>query len=384
MSAESHSDAIEVHASTSRQYWTFQVVGWSTMALLSFLSLTIWYNPGQVAPALHTLLQSLLGIIVSHPLRYVARATWREPILRRAMINGVSVIIASLIWTALRVQTFTLLTGEVIPPTDWGGWIFASIIVFGAWAFCYHAFKYYRQSVTEHRLTTEAQNAALRARARAQEESFKRLEAEKLFRDSQMRMLKYQLNPHFFLNALNSVSAMVRKGERDAAMDMLARIGQFMRLSLSDPEDVQHTLDEELDALDVYLSIERIRFGDRLLTEFEVDEAARSAMVPSLLLQPLFENAIKFAVGRRIEPTTISFTAASTEAGLLLELTDNGPGLERRDLQTVDGGIGLANVRLRLESTYDTAFSFDLEEVEPHGVRVSILISGPATGKLGT
>lgn len=374
MSTETSSEIIEVRGSTDRQYWTFQLVGWSTMALLSFLSLTIWYNPGQVAPALHTLLQSLLGILVSHPLRYTARAMWSAPLRRRVLVNGVAVVTASLIWTALRVQTFTLLTGEVIPPTDWGGWIFASIIVFGAWAFCYHAFKYYRQSMVEHRLATEAQNAALRARTRAQEESFKRLEAEKLFRDAQMRMLKYQLNPHFFLNALNSVSAMVRKGERDAAMDMLARIGQFMRLSLSDPEDVEHTLDEELDALDVYLSIERIRFGDRLLTEFQVEDAARTAMVPSLLLQPLFENAIKFAVGRRIEPTLISFSAHLSEDGLRLDLSDNGPGLEGRDVHALDSGIGLANVRMRLESTYGSEFAFDLTEVDPHGVKVTITI----------
>jgi len=365
-----------VTPSHTRQYWTFQIAGWSAMALLSYLSLTVWYNPGEFAPAVHTLLQSALGIVISHPLRSVGKRLWQAPIATRIALNALAVIVASLIWSALRIQTFTWLTEEEIPVADYGGWVFASVIVFGAWSFCYHAFRYYRQSLEQRRLATEAQNAALRAQAKAQHESFKRLEAEKLFRDSQLRMLKYQLNPHFFLNALNSVSSLVRKGESDDAMRMLARIGDFLRLSLADPEQVHHPLADELDALETYLDIERVRFGDRLRTEFDVAPDTLDATVPSFLLQPIFENAIKHAVGVSLAPTTIRLKTHSAEAHLCITVTDDGPGLNAtKPPVTGEGGIGLLNVHQRLQSAYGEGFDLRLEDVSADGgLRVAIRI----------
>ncbi len=371
--AENPSAAAPSH---TRQYWTFQIAGWSAMALLSYLSLTVWYNPGEFAPAVHTLLQSALGIVISHPLRSVGKRLWQAPIAARIALNALAVIIASLIWSALRIQTFTWLTGEEIPVADYGGWVFASVIVFGAWSFCYHAFRYYRQSLEQRRVATEAQNAALRAQAKAQHESFKRLEAEKLFRDSQLRMLKYQLNPHFFLNALNSVSSLVRKGDSEDAMRMLARIGDFLRLSLADPEQVHHPLADELDALETYLDIERVRFGDRLRTEFEVAPDTLDATVPSFLLQPIFENAIKHAVGVSLDPTTIRLKTHSAEGNLFITVTDDGPGLQATATPvTGEGGIGLLNVRQRLQSAYGGSFEFTLTDASAEGgLRVAVRI----------
>lgn len=366
----------------TRQYWSFQIAGWSAMALLSYLSLTVWYNPGEVAPALHTVLQSALGIVVSHPLRTIGKRLWQAPIAARVALNALAVILASLAWSALRIRTFTWLTGEEIPPSDYGGWIFASVIVFGAWSFCYHAFRYYRQSLEQRRLAAEAQNTALLAQTRAQQESFKRLEAEKLFRESQLRMLKYQLNPHFFLNALNSVSSLVRKGHSEDAMQMLARIGDFLRLSLADPEEVHHPLADELDALETYLDIERIRFGDRLRTQFDIAPEALHASVPSFLLQPLFENAIKHGVGKSLEPVTISLQTRIRDGLLHINIVDDGPGLpEGYDTDAGRGGIGLLNVRQRLESAYDKDFALELTRSDTGGVAISIRL--PATTTVG-
>ena len=375
MRREADGHAISTPDSHSRQYWSFQLAGWSAMALLSYLSLTVWYNPGQFAPALHTLLQSALGILVSHPLRSVAKGTWQAPMSRRIVLNAMAVIAASLVWTALRIVTFTWLTGVVIPPADFGGWIFASVIVFGAWSFCYYAFRYYRQSLEQRRLATEAQNDALRAQAKAQHENFKRLEAEKLFRDAQLRMLKYQLNPHFFLNALNSVSSLVQRGDRDAAMGMLARIGDFLRLSLADPEELQHTLAEELGGLDIYLDIERVRFGERLRTIIEVDDDAMDAILPSFLLQPIFENAIKHAVSKTLDPVTIALRGRMSDGALHLVISDDGPGLDAAATAEGSGrGIGLLNVRQRLESAYGDQFHLALSNGEGGGLTITIRI----------
>ena len=366
----------------ARQYWLFQTTGWSAMALLSYLSLTVWYNPGQLTPILHTILQSILGVFVSHPLRWVASGTWNISLLPRVLINGAAVLVASLVWTLLRVYSFMWLTGEIIPLSDWGGWMFASVIVFGAWAFCYHALKYYRHWIVEHQLAVDAQNTALRAKEVAQRETLKRLEAEKLFRDTQLRMLKYQLNPHFLFNALNSVSSLVRKGDTNGATDMLARIGNYLRVTLDHSNEVQHTLEDELETLELYLGIEKVRFGDRLHIFFDVDDAARVMAVPSLLLQPLFENSVKFAVSRNVKPTRISLEASLVGNRLLLKVQDDGSG----QMPGPDGavgepqGIGLLNVKQRLISTYGKDVEMSYGAVDPIGFAVNMSIPAQRLG----
>ena len=310
-----------------RQYWLFQIAGWTALAVFSVLSLNIWYTPGEFAPLVHSALQSVVGIFISHPLRYVARRTWTLNISARAIISIVAVLVAAGFWTVWRVSSFTWLTGEVIELSDWGGWINLSVIVFVAWSVSYHALKYYRLSIEQRQIAAEAQTLALKAQADAQHENLKRLEAETLFRESQLRMLKYQLNPHFFLNALNSVSALVQRGKDADAMEMLARIGDFLRVSLDDDGDLFHSLEEEIDAIETYLGIEKIRFGDRLATEFDIAAEAKNTQIPVLLLQPLFENAIKHAVSKRTSRTTLKFSAKQDAKGVTLTLADDGPGL---------------------------------------------------------
>lgn len=359
----------------TRQFWTLQIAGWTAMSVLSYLSLTLWYNPGQLAPFLHTILQSVIGIFVSYPLRWVGSSAWNMPPLPRVLVNAAGVAAASVVWTILRIYSFTWLTGEPIPLSDWGGWMFASVIVFGSWTFCYHALKYYRHFLTEHQLAVEAQNAALRANEVAHHETLRRLEAEKLFQDTQLRMLKYQLNPHFLFNALNSVSSLVRKGEAAAATDMLARIGDFLRMTLDHSDEFQHTLADELATLDLYLGIEKVRFRDRLKIVIEADEDTLQLEVPSLLLQPLFENSIKFGVSRALTPTTISFRAQVVESRLCLTIQDDGSSPEKHDTAPSPNeaqGIGLINVRSRLQSAYGEDFNFEAGRTDPKGFRVSI------------
>ena len=359
----------------TRQFWTLQIAGWTAMSALSYLSLTLWYNPGQLAPFLHTILQSVIGIFVSYPLRWIGSSAWNMAPPPRVLVNAAGVAAASVVWTILRIYSFTWLTGEPIPLSDWGGWMFASVIVFGSWTFCYHALKYYRQFLTEHQLAVEAQNAALRANEVAHRETLRRLEAEKLFQDTQLRMLKYQLNPHFLFNALNSVSSLVRKGEAAAATDMLARIGDFLRMTLDHSDEFQHTLADELAALDLYLGIEKVRFRDRLKIVIEADEDTLQLEVPSLLLQPLFENSVKFGVSRALTPTTISFRSRIIEGRLCLTIQDDGAANGKPDDITPPAdaqGIGLLNVRSRLQSAYGENFEFEAGKTAPAGFRVHI------------
>ncbi|MEM6912717.1 MAG: histidine kinase [Pseudomonadota bacterium] len=360
-------------ASPAKQYWLFQTIGWSALAMLTYLSLTLWYNPGQWTPAAHTVLQSVLGLMVSHPLRWVAQTQWSAPLSRRMMLIALAVIVAALVWTALRLTTFTWLTGERVDAADWGGWFNASVIVYGSWSFCYHALKYYRQWLEEHERLLKAEKAALAASAKAQEETLKRLETESLFRESQLRMLKYQLNPHFLFNALNSVTAMVRKHDSAKAIEMLGRVGDFLRTSLEQDDALQHPLRDELAVSELYLSIEKARFGDRLLTDFEASEEALDVPVPSFILQPLFENALKYAVGQSLEPTTVRLLAWIDEGWLEIRLSDTGAaGHEPSYDKKASTGIGLQNVEARLKSSYGQDYRFALEQNKPRGACVSL------------
>ena len=208
----------------------------------------------------------------------------------------------------------------------------------------------------------------------AQRETLRRLEAEKLIRDTQLRMLKYQLNPHFLFNALNSVSWLVRKGDAPGATDMLAKIGNYLRVTLDHSDEIQHTLEEELETLDLYLGIEKVRFGDRLNISLDVEDRVREAAVPSLLLQPLFENSIKFAVSRTVEPTTIHLDAKLVDGRLHLQVRDNGPGaLLPADNQNEEPqGIGLLNVEQRLQSAFGDECEISFDRLQPNGFVVDI------------
>ncbi len=381
-----HSDALaEVDPVANLPgYWTLQIVGWSAFALLSIFSLNIWYNPGELAPALHSGVQSVIGVFVSHPLRWLARRTWNTRPSVRIAVNGIGILIAAQVWTVLRLLAFTWMTNLPIGPEDWGGWIFGSLTVFLSWSLCYHALKYYRQWLEQRDLSAIAQKAALEAEAHAQSESIKRLKAESLMRESQIRMLNYQLNPHFFFNALNSVSALVKRDDKDAAVEMIARIGDFLRVALETEQTPLHPLRDEIDIANLYLDIEKVRFGDRLVAQFNVSEAANAVDVPNLLLQPLVENCIKHGVSRSLTPTMISLSAMIAEGKLRIRIEDDGPGCaidQRRNSAGISRGIGLKNVEDRLRSIYGEAYDLTVDTGEAQGFRIEISLPARSAGE---
>lgn len=367
-------DKMGTPSANDRRYWLFQLFGWGALTVLTYLSLTLWYNPGQWVYALHTIVQSALGLVISHPLRAVARATWDRPLAMRIVANGVGILLASFVWTWVRLLTLDWITGEKVGLADWGGWLNASIIVFGAWSFLYHALKYYQQSREQQELAMAAQRQAMEARQQAQEESLRRLRAESSYREAQMRMLQYQLSPHFLFNALNSVTSRVQRGDKDRAVTMLAKIAAFLRVSLEQDERLQHSLAEEIDAVKLYLEIEETRFGDRMQTEFAITPEAMRAQLPGLLIQPLLENAIKYGVGNSLSTTTIRIDAWVEDNWLELQVSDTGPGFKPAGrLGGVPSmGIGLRNVEERLRSAHGDDYRFALLPNDPRGTKVAL------------
>ncbi|GAA0485344.1 hypothetical protein GCM10009096_30070 [Parasphingorhabdus litoris] len=170
--------------------------------------------------------------------------------------------------------------------------------------------------------------------------------------DAELRSLRYQVNPHFLFNTLNSLSTLVMRSQPEEAEEMILNLSKFYRTSLSgDPlEDV--ALSEEVHLQNLYLDIEAVRFPKRLKTETDIPDELMDVLVPGLILQPLVENAIKHGVAHSKRPVTISISARTAGDFLKLTVADDGDAQPQNKSSAHNNGIGLANVRDRLETRF--------------------------------
>jgi two-component system, LytTR family, sensor kinase len=220
-----------------------------------------------------------------------------------------------------------------------------------AWASLYLALGYAREVGEAERTTSRYAQAA---------------------QDAELRSLRYQVNPHFLFNTLNSLSSLVIKGEKDKAEAMIQNLSTFYRTSLSsDPlEDV--TIAEEVELQKQYLEIEAVRFPERLRTEIHIPPQLAEYRIPALILQPLVENAIKYGVSRSTKPVTVSIEATEGDGWIALTVTDDGEKCV--DTTQHGNGIGLANVRDRLEARYGSAARLVTEKGAQGCFRATITI----------
>ncbi len=207
---------------------------------------------------------------------------------------------------------------------------------------------------------------------RFQAEQMKSAELKAQLANSQLQTLKMQLHPHFLFNTLNSISALIHEDAR-AADKMVARLGDFLRLTLENSGEQEVQLKKELDFLNRYLEIESVRFEDRLSVKTDVEPETLAASVPNLILQPIIENAIRHGISRQPEPGQISITTRRAGEKLVIEIEDNGPGLNPAVKAKNNGksGIGLANTRARSQTRGDPdptrpRCAFARETPEPH------------------
>ena len=187
-------------------------------------------------------------------------------------------------------------------------------------------------------------------------------------RDAHMLALRYQLNPHFLFNTLNGISSLMIVGRTEEAEEMIDRLSSFLRSSLTaDPRSLVR-VDEEFEMLETYLDIEEVRFGERLVTAIDLPLDLADALLPPFLLQPIVENAMKYAVAPASRPVDVSIEAEEQAGQLVLRVSDNGEGCDGVPSGT---GIGLANVRQRLRLRYGDRASLEKHHDE-NGCRVEI------------
>jgi two-component system, LytTR family, sensor kinase len=203
--------------------------------------------------------------------------------------------------------------------------------------------------------------------------------------EAELRALRAQINPHFLFNSLNTIAALISL-EPEKAEKFTVRLAKVFRYVLLHADQPLSAIDEEIDFLRTYLEIEQIRFGERLLIEFDVESSIAHTAVPSLILQPLVENAIKHGVAPKVGKSRIVVQAQRRDGSILLSVEDDGIGLlangnqSGRPLSGAGTGVGLQNVRERLQTMYGAAASLSLVNIEGGGSRATLEI--PAGEKI--
>ncbi|MBO9662596.1 histidine kinase [Dokdonella sp.] len=346
-----------VSARSELSFWPLQIAGWFGYFALNFTAAM-----GDGKP-LHYVIASasvaLCGFLITSVLRLGYRHLWHLSVPRMAAGAAGMLVVATLVLMKIYVDVVFRWCEDCEIHSLFGYlWYFASMFyLLLSWSGLYFGIKFARQS-------QQQKEAALRAQTIAHA--------------AQLKMLRYQLNPHFLFNTLNAISTLVLDDKRDTAYRMVGSLSAFLRHSLdSDPEQ-RVTLAQEVEALELYLGIEQLRFGERLKVEMDIDPAVRDALVPSLILQPLIENAIKYAVSKHEEGARIELVArrdggAPGEAWLDVHLRDDGPGYCEADAAPNGRArVGLTNTRERLRVLYGERQRFEIGACVPHGVDVHI------------
>jgi two-component system, LytTR family, sensor kinase len=205
---------------------------------------------------------------------------------------------------------------------------------------------------------------------RSQELRASRVQAQ--LAQARLDALDLQLRPHFLFNALNSVAALMHR-DVAAADRVLTRLEDLLRITLQDSGEDEVPLRRELEVVRAYLDIEGVRFGDRLRVEWDLDERASDVLVPQLILQPLVENAVKHGIAPRRGPGLVRVVARIEGDALLLEVSDDGAGFSRPTSGAMPGtGVGLANLRARLEGLHPGRHEIITGPAEGRGARVRI------------
>ncbi|NNE99302.1 MAG: histidine kinase [Pyrinomonadaceae bacterium] len=325
----------------TNSFWKLQIIGWLIYFVLMFLTF-ITQNTDEtwVEVFFIKVQRSLTGFTLTSLLWILyKRIVNRYSIGKTVSIAFAASIIFGIIWTAIETLYFwlTLLDYTItrsLPYKPRAALIYAVTIM--AWSAIYFGVEYWRQ------LQTEKENA---------------LKAKVLAEKAQLEMLRYQVNPHFLFNAMNSIRASIDE-DKLRAKQMVTQLSEFLRHSLLNGETKEVPLRDELEAIRNYLAIEKIRFEDDLEIEFDIGEDAMDFKIPGFLLNPLVENSIKHGFQTSPKPLKIRIKANLNGKKLMLEVANTGHLNDRVDNNGTK--IGLKNVRKRLEKLFPNSSSFEL------------------------
>ena len=320
-------------ADKNRAFWNLHSAGWGGATAL--YAVTVIAN-GQ---PLSFLVPVLISAVTGYSVTLILSVVYRYVIEKRPFMTWGTTLFAVMSATLLYAYIDTWVVQTIREGADQTpfaqlllGALFKDGLLIGAWSALYYAINYF---------------------VRAEEQADQMMQLEAQATSAQLTMLRYQLNPHFLFNTLNSISTLVLLKQTDQANAMLSRLSSFLRFTLINEATAKVPLTQEIETLKLYLDIEKMRFEERLRTFFTIEPAVQDTLVPSLLLQPLVENAIKYAVTPKEEGADISVVAQLFGQRVRITVSDTGPGLQpgQQDL-TLSTGVGMANTRERLLQAY--------------------------------
>jgi len=354
-----------------RLFWILQLGGWAAWGLFGKFAYTLAVVdeviPGYLA---YVAVITVIAIVITLGLRLVYKWIWTKPIWLRVVTFAAGSCAAGWMWIEARAYLYSNWLESSKDVSEWletkGEFaelyervyflesFTGSLTVMLAWSTLYFGIKY-------SRLFREMRESALKSAAMAHE--------------AQLKMLRYQLNPHFLFNTLNAISTLILEQQTELANRMVTKMSSFLRYSLDNDPMQKITLKQELEALKLYLDIEKVRFEERLNLDLDISEESGTALIPSLLLQPLVENAIKYGIVQSEGGGNLRIAAKVFAGDLLIELSDDGPGIQLDNGKPPpSNGVGLRNTRERLVELYGNSHSFRLSKTDPHGLTIHIRI----------
>jgi two-component system LytT family sensor kinase len=343
-------------------FWSLQTGGWILFGLMM-----LGYALSQESPHDAVIGDAVVvatGIVLTSAFRLLYR-WYRHRRVSPVMVIGSGIALAiagSPMWFSLQVLVSRTLNGGLFP--QWHPYLYWSS--FSADMFLYSMFIL---------LTWSLMYFGINGWIRLELERRRADRADALAQAAQLRALQSQLEPHFLFNTLNGISSLVVEGRSDAAAAMIARLSDFLRLTLKVAGTPQITLADELVFVQQYLDIQQLRFGDRLGFGIEVTPEAMEAMVPAMLLQPLVENSVRHAIlpraiGGRVVVSARTDSVRAQADTLILRVDDDGPGIQKS--ASPSSGVGLSNTATRLAVLYGGAAEFAIGRSSLGGAGVTI------------
>ena len=341
-------------------FWALQLWGWSAWAVTTYLGVAFVQEAPTGYPVYLGII-AVIGMVLTLPVRYVYTFTWDNSAVSRAFVVLIASYFSGIVWVFIRRKIFFSMFPEdaakmiAKAQSEWIMFFEGSLqagSVMLVWSALYFGIKYYL-------LSQEEKQRYLAAMGRAHQ--------------AQLKMLRYQLNPHFLFNTLNAISTLILDQDNKTANEMVSKLSGFLRYSLESDPMREVSVKDEVASMMLYLEIEKVRFGERLNLEVFVADEAANAMMPSMLLQPLIENSIKYAIAKSVEGGTIRITAYRRRDLLQLSVVDDGPGIEQKqDLSAPSTGVGIKNIQGRLKELYGDNQFCELRPSEPRGLTVVI------------
>ncbi|MAG77138.1 MAG: histidine kinase [Colwelliaceae bacterium] len=323
----------------NKQFWSLQIGGWIGYFFVVFVAIIrpqfADANFNLSAQLINLAGETLCGFVLSYFQWRLIGKIVHLPLKRTLLLSFASAAVLGVVYNIFKLSCYKVIVygqrwNEAWNMLEFGGWLLFSLTTMFAWTSIYFIMLYNNKLQKEHEMLLRAQTQA---------------------KEAQLQMLRYQLNPHFMFNTMNAISTLIYKKDNEKAGEMLDQLCSFFRYSLIQNTQQKSTFAKELELLELYLSIEKVRFGDKLNVTLDVDSNTLAAQVPTLFLQPIIENAIKYGIEARKQQGTIVISAKLVDK--TLEITVFNEGSEQNEEQESGFGIGLMNTKERLKTMFN-------------------------------